>query len=400
MADRAARWLIVAGGIGTILAVSVVCIFLVWVVIPLFLPAKIEVQQASTPTWAAKAPLHVALAPDQLLGWALEADGSLACFRPDDGALIARQPLLAETPPTAAAFGHTESRAVFGLADGSVRMANLNFVNSFLAEDRLPDDLRRLEQGQLAAHDGGILTRTPAGQLRLEKLSAELEAPIKLSGSEPIRLIDYTARPTGEMFCVLDADGHLQLHATETRENLLTGENVVDVTGTELPLTLPAGKGPPDYLLLSDLGDHVYVAWRDGTLLHFDTRDFDNPKLAEQIDLVPDPAQSLTALEFLLGKIDALGRRFERAGEGLVLPQAGRQLRRAGPSGCGAHAARRRQTGELSGRIGQFAAAGRGLCRSIGARVLLDQSTPGAQDSAAGPTAHWTSWHWLPATTA
>jgi phosphate transport system permease protein len=306
VADRAARWLIVAGGIGTILAVSVVCIFLVYVVTPLFLPAKVKAQQDSTPAWAAKSPLHVALAPDQLLAWALESDGSLACFRPDDGALVARQPLLRESPPTAAVFGHSGTRAAFGFADGSVRLANLNFTNTFLAEDDLPQKLRELKPNELAAHDDGILTRTPAGQLRLEKLAVELESPIELSGSRPIRLIDYTARPTGEMFCVLSEDGHLQLQATESRENLLTGEKFVDVTGTELPLAPPAGKGQPDYLLLSDLGDQVYVAWRDGTLLHFDTSDFDKPKLVEEVDLVPDAGQSLTALKFLLGKTTLL----------------------------------------------------------------------------------------------
>ncbi len=78
------------------------------------------------------------------------------------------------------------------------------------------------------------------------------------------------------------------------------------MTGADLPFTAAEGKGPPDYLLMSAAGDHVYVAWRDGTLLHFATRDFDHPKLVEQIDLVADPAQSLTALEFLLGKTTLL----------------------------------------------------------------------------------------------
>ena len=38
--DRLARGLIAVGGIGTVIAVSTVCIFLVWVVVPLFLPAS------------------------------------------------------------------------------------------------------------------------------------------------------------------------------------------------------------------------------------------------------------------------------------------------------------------------------------------------------------------------
>ena len=40
LADRIAQSLITVGGIGTILAISTVGLFLFWVVLPLFLPAK------------------------------------------------------------------------------------------------------------------------------------------------------------------------------------------------------------------------------------------------------------------------------------------------------------------------------------------------------------------------
>lgn len=40
--NRLAHAIIAIGGIGTIVAVSLVCVFLVWVVVPLFLPANVE----------------------------------------------------------------------------------------------------------------------------------------------------------------------------------------------------------------------------------------------------------------------------------------------------------------------------------------------------------------------
>ena len=46
--DKLAHGLIVGGGIGTIVAVSLVCVFLLWVVLPLFQPASV----ASTQTMA------------------------------------------------------------------------------------------------------------------------------------------------------------------------------------------------------------------------------------------------------------------------------------------------------------------------------------------------------------
>ncbi len=89
---------------------------------------------------------HVALAPDQLLAWVLEGDGSLVCFRPDNGALVSREPLLSDSPPTAAAFAPGGSRAAFGLADGKVRLADLEFVNTFLDEAKAPAELQRLRR--------------------------------------------------------------------------------------------------------------------------------------------------------------------------------------------------------------------------------------------------------------
>ncbi len=92
------------------------------------------------------------------------------------------------------------------------------------------------------------------------------------------------------------------MYAAHHRENLLTGETIIETTGSQLPWNPPADKGLPDYLLLSEQGDHVFAAWHDGTLLDFDTRDFDHPKLGEQLDLVPETDGRLTALRFLLGK--------------------------------------------------------------------------------------------------
>jgi phosphate transport system permease protein len=311
--DRLAHLLIAAGGIGTIVAVSLVCVFLVWVVLPLFWPASVRHESVAKVDWSAEAPRHVALDEDQLLGYALLADGSLIAFRPDTGERVAQQEFLHATPPTAAAFDPQGVRAAFGFADGTVRLANIHFTTTFVETADLPDDKRNLRVGDVGVWNDAVLTRAAAGQFRLRSLVAELDPPIAIAGSSAIERIDYSARPSGEMFCVLSAEGRLELHAAHRRENLLTGETIVETTGSELPWNPPDGKKLPDYLLLSDQGDHVFAAWQDGTLLDFDTRDVDHPKLGEAIDLVPEAGERLTALQFLLGKGtllagDSLGR--------------------------------------------------------------------------------------------
>ena len=96
LADRAARLLISVGGIGTIFAVLGVCVFLVWVVVPLFLPAAIE----NLDSFASDAEqiMHLEMDEYGLLAWMLRPSGQIEVFRLDNGEL--RQTL--EVAPDAA----------------------------------------------------------------------------------------------------------------------------------------------------------------------------------------------------------------------------------------------------------------------------------------------------------
>ncbi len=182
LADRVARLLIAAGGIGTILAVSLVCVFLVWVVLPLFWPATVRQESVAKIDWSADPPQHIALDEDQLLGYALLADGSLVAFRPDTGEQVDQQEFLRATPPTAAAFDPQGVRAAFGFDNGTVRLANIHFTTTFVEPAELPEQHRNLRPGDVAVFDESVLTRAEAGQFRLRSLVAELDPPIEIAG--------------------------------------------------------------------------------------------------------------------------------------------------------------------------------------------------------------------------
>src|SRR5215469_16218712 len=82
-ADTMAHGLIVAGGIGTIVAVSMVCVFLVWSVLPLFRSATSAVQAKVASPWS-KSPDRVAVNEHGLAGWALSHEkGEVEFFRLD-----------------------------------------------------------------------------------------------------------------------------------------------------------------------------------------------------------------------------------------------------------------------------------------------------------------------------
>lgn len=301
--DVAARWVIVCGGIGTIIAVLTVCLFLLSVVIPLFFPATLSNdRQISAKPTTSEAPLHFGVDEYQLLGTIVAADGSFEVLRLDTGEVIEQREFLKPEKPTAAAFTVDGERAAFGFADGRVRLATFGFTTSFLEDADVPQTLRDLQRGQSARYEDGIVIRTSEGQLRLQTAAAELEEPIDLELSSPIRLIDYAQRPDGPMYCILTENGQLQLEMVSQRENLLTSDVTTSVHHAKLPFTAPANQGPPAFLLLSGQGDNVYVAWTDGRIQRFDAREPDHPQLAEDLDILPQPDRRLTALKFMIGR--------------------------------------------------------------------------------------------------
>ncbi|HEV3003624.1 MAG TPA: hypothetical protein VGX78_04155, partial [Pirellulales bacterium] len=312
--DRLAQGLIVAGGVGTIVAVSMVCVFLAWVVLPLFARVSVEAPAAAAPAWGEAKPWHVAIDDYHLAGWALFADGAVELFRVEGGERIERRVLFDGPPMTAVAFTVSDGRAAFGFADGTVRLGRFRF-SSTLPNEREGDAPAQGPSGERTLVLGEELARqASAGQSRWQPLVVTLDAPLDSGSPSPISAIDLAVRPTGqEFFCTLSADGAARWHSVKNAANFETGERTRKVRHVELPL--PPGQlgATATRVMLSGVGDNAFVAWPDGRLLRFDVRDPNAPQLAEELDLVPEPSARLTALEWMIGKTtlvagDSLGR--------------------------------------------------------------------------------------------
>ena len=302
-ADVAARWIIALGGIGTIVAVLTVCVFLIFVVLPLFLPASItDHKDVGVTIGSSDGPLRFNVDEYQLLGTAVSADGTLEVVRLDTGKRLDQLPLSKDSPPTCVAFAIDGETAAFGFADGTVRMAMLGFRTTFPDDAELPANIRAIKAGEVTEYDGGVIVRTTAGQLRLQKPIAELAAPIDLQLGSAVKLIDYARSTDGPMYCVLSEDGRLRLEKVSQQDNKFTGEVTTSIVHSEIPYTPSAERGAPKFLLLSGQGDNIYLAWEDGHLLRFDAHDAEHPKLAEELDLIPETDRKLTVLKFMVGR--------------------------------------------------------------------------------------------------
>ncbi|HEX3997760.1 MAG TPA: ABC transporter permease subunit [Pirellulales bacterium] len=327
--DRVARSLVAVGGIGTIGAVLLVCVFLASQVIPLFLPAKVESTRelpgaidAAAPANAtgtkpanfSEPPIRLGIDEFGSLAWALFADGRVRSFRLDNGHVLdnlsPRQTGLAGM--TAVALATDGQRAVFGFRDGKLQTGRIGFETRFVDPPDVPAVVREMAVGATAEWDGGLVARTPTGQYRRQKLVVKLDDPIEPGeGKAAVQLVDQVEPASGSVFCWFTesekaADhsrtaGVLRIASVETRHDLLAGEDVSTLS-TPVEVALPADiDGPPKFLRLGGLGEYLYIAWSNGRLLRYETRDLDHPRLMEDRNLLGESGMTLTALAPLLG---------------------------------------------------------------------------------------------------
>jgi phosphate transport system permease protein len=301
VADRTAQALITLGGIGTIIAVSLVSVFLIWVVLPLFTSESLESPQ-SVEFLAEARPVHVASDEYLSIGWSVTEKGSLRSFRIDSGEVLETQSLFPEGRyPSAWSFSRDTGHLAFGFADGTVQLGIAEFKTEFIPDEEIHAELRKLKPGELGTFRDGVVQVTPENQFRYQKLVITLEEPVTVKEGVSIELIDLSISTNGEIFAVLTADAELRLARVTRRKNLLTGKTTTRLREGTLAIDLPKDAGKPSFLMLAGLGDSVALVWDDGRLLRYDTRNTTQPVFAEEIDVAPGDTQ-VTALSFLIGK--------------------------------------------------------------------------------------------------
>lgn len=301
LTDSLSRSVITVGGIGTIVAVMTVAVFLAFVVWPLFEGASVTPKPPAEGPWEGP-PLRLAVDEHRVVGWAFMPDGTVRFFRLDTGESLGVRSVLREgdAPLAAASFATAGDDVVLALADGTLRIGALRFVTTFQEAEDVPDELQELEVGEVAPYGGGMVEKTPVGQFRVQKLEIEFADLDALAvDAEPLA-VAHVVGDRQTVFATLTEPRKLTVVRTEKKTSLLTGRTrYVPIKTYDLPL--PKGRPPPKWVLVSELGVNTYAAWPDGHLLRYNVRDVEEPRVAEEADLVPRPGDTLTALGFLAG---------------------------------------------------------------------------------------------------
>ncbi|MEO0651251.1 MAG: hypothetical protein AAFZ65_11300, partial [Planctomycetota bacterium] len=213
LAEHASRVLITIGGVGTIVAVSLIMFFLIWVVLPLWRPAELEAT-SSVPEQSQTAPLAAGVDEARELFWTIGEDGLVRAERADDGADLETLDGL-RVDGLAPRDVHTapgSPRIAAGYPDGRVVLGRLGFAETVFVERAdagadlgpgvraVPDALSGLEDGAVASFEGGVVTRMSDRKLLLRELDLRTLDPLEIFDGVPVELVASSGRvslPTG-----------------------------------------------------------------------------------------------------------------------------------------------------------------------------------------------------------
>ncbi|MDZ4262235.1 MAG: phosphate ABC transporter permease, partial [Pseudomonadota bacterium] len=258
--DKLAKHLIGIGGIGVIIAITLIFAYLLYVVVPLFMPGKIETGADYTlPHDSGTSTLYLAMEEQAEVGVRFESNGQTTFFYTHDGKIISQLPLNLPQSVTVTSFaaGTGASRVVaFGLSDGSAKVLKHEYDVSY------PDNVRII---------------TP-------RISYPLgEAPIQIDSSgRPLAKLAVQSNEEQATVVSLTNDSRLLLTTLTIETSMMDDETTIE-TNT---IALENAPSKISHLLLDKEQRVVYAATTAGTIARFDISDHSAPILEEQVTAV------------------------------------------------------------------------------------------------------------------
>lgn len=313
--DKFSRAIITIGGVGTIIAVLLICVFLVWEVIPLFSSPTLEdtanykTKELTEPSGTAT-PRLLELADDGRLGWSVEKDGSWRVFHSEDGNTIKQHP--AEKSPFAdvqALRLLPDGELVLAKPEGRIYVGRVTAKTKFVSDPKqIPADFTDKAKTTLVS-DGQLWSRTGEGIVRATNLAVDLEPEIKLEGTDELVAVDYITSTSSGIsktpeYVVLAVNkfGDARI-VTASKKRV---GNSMKVEAGAIFNVLDDKQRLPKFIRMSGLADYVYCIWEDGMLRRYKTRDPNKPVFIDQLDLRDEPGTTLTACEMLSGRTTLL----------------------------------------------------------------------------------------------
>jgi phosphate transport system permease protein len=313
--DRIARYGVAIGGIGVIAALVLIFVYLVYIVLPMFQPARIEPVSAYALPGGASPSLYLSVEEQSEIGMRITADGRVVFFRVADGSVVQEQALPLETvrklsvpqQPVTVPAGQVT------LADGTVverparslqrppreieetvrrevlRVTEVDPVRDVLALGLSDGSVLILRHEYEITYPGNRKTITPV----LSYPYGETALPFA-EGT----LTDLAVRDEGDTlaFAGITQSGELLF------QTFAKATSLIDETATLEPQPLQRldSPFPAARVLLNPLLEWLYAVSAEGDLAYFDIRGNDVPRQIQRVHVTP-PGTQLQQAAFLAG---------------------------------------------------------------------------------------------------
>ena len=293
---------ITAGGIGTIVAVLGVLVFLIAVTAPLFSSASISpARQVALTEAAASGVVAVGCDETGLVAWVLSADGHLGVFSTATGTLLLEQ-AGGETGLAGVRIARPYGRdlkTAFAFDDGFA-IGRLGLESSFVAASDLPAAARGLPENEAAFAGDAIIVHHADGHFGRLQPVIEIEEHRPAGGGAAVD-VDATELATGPLIAALGEDGSVRIEAISQRRNLLTDEVITEATGSTLEPEIDGSTDSPvRFVRVSELGDQVFLICESGEGRRYEIRSLESPQQMEQFSL-GGKSPGVTAVARLFG---------------------------------------------------------------------------------------------------
>ncbi len=268
--DRMAGMGIAVGGSSVILAVLLICFYLLYEVAPLFSSASIDAEASyALPAEDQGKSLYLTTEEQSEVGMRVTSNGSIIFFSVADGSVINRVKNLRSEKVTAFAVESDTSRLVaFGYEDGKALIVKHDYKISY------PDGKRKITP----------VVEYPYGEDAIDVADFAIKKLTVRDGSDSLT-----------MAAIGDTKSAITKVSKEV--NFITEEVELSEQSESLPFVADVAS-----MLLSGDQRYLYVATRSGALSEFDLRDFDNIALKDATSLFKDPNTKLVSMSYLLGK--------------------------------------------------------------------------------------------------
>lgn len=283
--DSLARYGVIAGGMGVIFAVVMIFFYLLYVVLPLFLPATAElVSQYDVPEKALGKTVLLDMEEQNEVAARFTDTGKAVFFLADTGKVVSIQAVAIPEGVVVTSFSQgspiNEGAVVYGLSDGRAVIVKHTYKTTYPNNKRLITPALEYPLGEqpLVLDDSGAA---------LEKIAVQV-------GDNATTVIAKTAGTS-------QSAGRIHLTGFEKEQSLFADEATLQ--RTDAVINVPV-EGVAD-ILIDKEGRNLYLVSSNGRLAYYDISDKGAPAL-KQAQSVVEAGQKITSVCFLTGDISLL----------------------------------------------------------------------------------------------